>query len=68
MGRWNKDRWHQTGTTDAGDPVYERTVTAGDKSVASLELSKAELQAQAEARGLATSGTKAELIERLSGE
>jgi len=32
------------------------------------ELTKAELQAQAEARGFATSGTKADLIERLAGE
>ena len=39
-----------------------------DVSVAMTEMSLAELQAEAESRGLPTSGTKAELIERLTAE
>lgn len=68
MGRITSgNRWVQTGDNGAGDLVYERNQKAGDPTVPSAELTKAELQAQAEAKGLPTSGTKAELIERLAG-
>jgi hypothetical protein len=65
--RWNDERWTQTGVNEAGDPIYSRT--AGTAAVADdLEsMSKQELQDLAESRGLPVSGTKAELIERLSG-
>ncbi len=65
---WNSERWTDGGYNEAGDRVYNRNTGAGDRTVVSIELTKAELQAQAEARGLATSGTKADLIERLAGE
>ncbi len=64
---WNTERWDHKGVNEAGDTVYERNTQAGDKTVPSEELTKAELQAQLEARGLPTSGTKAELVERLAG-
>jgi hypothetical protein len=68
MSRWNDERWTQTGVNSAGDPIYSRT--GGGAAVAEEDLesmSKAELQDLAESRGLPVSGTKAELIERLSG-
>lgn len=67
MGTWNQDRWTDAGVNEAGDRVFERNTQAGDRSVPSEDLTKAELQAQAEARGLPVSGTKAELVERLAG-
>jgi hypothetical protein len=69
MTRWNSERWQQTGTSGAGDPVYSRT--AGGTAATYEEdlggLTKAELQEIAAERGLPTSGTKADLIERLNG-
>lgn len=33
--RWNSERWTQTGTNEAGDPIYERgTKTAAPKKPA----------------------------------
>lgn len=65
MSRWS-DRWTATGVNSAGDPMYTReargTALAQDLS----GLTKAELQKEAEAAGLSTSGTKADLIARLS--
>ena len=64
---WNEDRWKPAGTNSAGDPMYARDLSAGDKSVPSEDLSKEELKALAESKGLPTSGTKADLLERLAG-
>ena len=67
MGRITSgNRWVQTGDNGAGDLVYERNQQAGDPGDISPEMTKAELQAEAEARGLPKSGTKEELLERLS--
>ncbi len=71
MSRWQSDRWAQAGTNSAGDPVYERTGIGGGGSGAAVtsssQMTKAELQQLAEQSGLATSGTKQDLIDRLSG-
>lgn len=70
MGR-NNDSWTQTGTTAGGDRVYERNVgvssSSGAAATSSSQMTKQELQALAAERGLPTSGTKKQLIERLSG-
>jgi len=67
---WNRERWNG-GINEAGDVVYERNVKSsagsGVAAKTSSSISKTELQALAAARGLATSGTKADLIARLSG-
>jgi hypothetical protein len=69
MTRWNSERWQQTGTSGAGDPVYSRGIGGGTATYADdlSGLTKAELQEIAAERGLPTSGTKADLIERLNG-
>ena len=65
------DRWVTTGTNQAGDKVYERNIgtssSSGTAATSSSQMSKQELQALAAERGLPTSGTKKQLIERLSG-
>ncbi len=67
MGRITSgNRWVDVGDDGAGSRVYERNTQAGDPTVPSAELTKAELQAQAKEKGLPTSGTKEELLERLS--
>ena len=66
MGRWQSDRWVAAGENSGGDPMYERNLQAGDPGDISPAMTKAELQAEAEARGLPKSGTKEELLERLS--
>jgi len=55
-------RWKQTGT-EAGNRVFERDRSGGEGYDA---MTKDELAAELERRDLPTSGTKAELIERLS--
>ena len=40
MGRWESDRWKQTGTNEAGDPVYERQVGAPKKAAAKKPAAK----------------------------
>lgn len=70
MGRWNSDRWEPAGTNSAGDPMYKRNSAGGGSGAAvtsSSQMSKDELKALAESRGLPTSGTKADLLDRLSG-
>ena len=68
---WNPERWTDAGYNDAGDRVYERNVDSsggtGSAAKSSSSMTKAELQDLAEQRGLSTSGSKADLIERLSG-
>lgn len=68
--KWNEERWTDRGVNDAGDRVYESTRGAGGSGAAvtsSSQMTKAELQALAEQRGLPTSGSKQELLDRLSG-
>lgn len=57
-------RWRHTGHNSAGDRVYSRVL--GDAGRDYTEMTKVELQALAESRGLAKSGTKDEIIERLN--
>lgn len=64
--KMNPERWKDAGVNEAGDQVWERNLRAGDKTVVSTELTKKEIQEQLEARGLPTTGNKAELIERLN--
>ncbi len=67
---WNSDRWTDGGYNEAGDRVYERNAGSNGSGAAaksSSTLTKAELQDLAEQRGLPTSGSKADLIARLSG-
>ena len=70
MGRRNEG-WQQTGVNEGGDPVYEKvaggTGGTGAAVTSSSEMTKTELQELAAERGLATSGTKADLIDRLAG-
>ncbi len=58
-------RWISS-VNEAGDTVYERNQQAGDPGDITPDRTKAELQAEAEARGLPKSGTKEELLERLA--
>ncbi len=67
MGRWESHRWVPAGENSAGDPMYERNLQAGDPGDITPDLTKAELQAELEKRGLPKSGTKEELLERLAG-
>lgn len=53
-------------TRRAHGQTWEHTGT-GAAATSSSEMSKAELQALAAERGLSTSGTKQQLIDRLSG-
>lgn len=64
---WNKDRWVDAGKNEAGDQMYERNLKAGEPDSPQLgkAQTKKELQAELEKRGLPTSGTKDELLERL---
>lgn len=57
-------RFKQTGVNSAGDPMYSR-VYGGAGSSDYRSMSKDELSAELESRGLAKSGNKAELIARL---
>ncbi len=59
------ERWI-TSVNEAGDTVYERNQQAGDPGDITPEMTKAELQAELEARGLPKTGTKEELLERLA--
>lgn len=58
-------RWKQTGT-EAGNRVFERDRSGGSKGGGYDEMTKEELQAELERRGLPTSGNKPELIDRLN--
>lgn len=51
----------------AGPSTRRNAPQAAAPSVDYAKLSKAELQQEASARGLATSGTKADLVARLKG-
>jgi len=53
-------RWTQVGTNGAGNRVFARDRKAYDAST------KEELASELERRGLAKSGTKGEMIERLN--
>ncbi len=68
---WNTERWADAGYNEAGDRVYERTSGGGNGSgaaaVSSSQMSKKALQQLAAARGLPTTGTKDQLIDRLAG-
>jgi len=67
MGRITTgNRWVNTGDDGAGSQVYERNQQAGDPGDITPEMTKAELQAELEARGLPKTGTKEELLERLA--
>lgn len=56
-------RFVQTGVNSAGDRVYSRQ--GGRHTPGYEDMTKEELQAELEARGLPKSGNKDELIERL---
>jgi hypothetical protein len=57
-------RWSRSGENSAGDPMYSRSLA--DSAPSGYEdWTKDELAAELESRGLAKSGTKAELIARL---
>ncbi len=67
---WNQERWTDGGYNDAGDRVYERNAGSsggGTAATSSSQMSKAELAALAKQRGLSTSGSKSQLIDRLAG-
>lgn len=56
-------RFVESGVNSAGDPMYSRNLSAGSSDYNSM--SKAELEAALEAKGLPKSGNKDELIARL---
>ena len=58
-------RWSRSGENSAGDPMYSRSVEGSSASSGYEDWTKDELAAELESRGLAKSGTKAELIARL---
>lgn len=67
---WNPERWTDEGYNEAGDRVYSRAEGSGGSGAAvtsSSQMTKAALQDLAASRGLPTSGSKADLIDRLSG-
>ncbi len=68
---WNSERWTDAGYNEAGDRVYERSNVGssgtGAAATSSSQMTKSELVALAKERGVATSGTKDELISRLGG-
>ena len=57
-------RWERSGENEGGDPMYRRSLADSAPSGYD-DWTKDELAAELESRGLAKSGTKAELIERL---
>ena len=59
-------RWERAGENEGGDPKYERSLAGTTASSDYEDWTKDELAAELESRGLAKSGTKAELIERLT--
>ena len=68
--KWNEERWQHMGVNDAGDTVYERKAESsgsGAAATSSSQMTKAELQDLAVSRGLSTSGSKKQLLDRLSG-
>lgn len=61
-------RWVQTGVNSGGDLVYSRVgpgMAGADVSASYSDMTKDELSAELESRGLPKSGTKDELIARL---
>jgi hypothetical protein len=60
MARWNEDRWVQN-----EDGSYRRRNASDLEPVDYDSMSKTELVALAESRGLAKSGNKADLVDRL---
>ncbi len=67
---WNEERWTDGGYNEAGDRVYERNAGSsgsGAAATSSSQMSKSALQELAASRGLSTSGSKQQLIDRLAG-
>ena len=58
-------RWSHTGYNEGGDLKYTRSVEGSNASAGYDDWTKDELSAELESRGLAKSGKKAELIQRL---
>ena len=69
MGRRNES-WQQTGVNSGGDAVYEKvlggTGGSGAAVTSSSQMTKKELQDLAAERGLPTTGSKNDLLDRLS--
>ena len=63
--RWST-RWTPSGTNSAGDQMYSRAAVNQSNGGGYDEMTKAELQELLEEKGLPKSGTKEELIERLT--
>ena len=57
-------RWERAGENEGGDPKYTRSL-ANSAPSGYDDWTKDELAGELESRGLAKSGSKAELIERL---